>query len=170
MLTKCTTIFNVKVVKSLKVQSKISHTLGFEMAVRASYMSGDVQQLTISQLLLGRNQVQRITFLCQCGYVVSCGCETYSFSFRECWTLNAQYPIQTLPKQSRIRLKSNSCTLVSTKNVLNPRLNSFVRFTIVDRFTNSFPALKETMGEVQRISDTTRRRQSNRLVYTNRIT
>lgn len=36
MLTKSTTIFNVKVVKSLKVQSKISHTLGFEMAVRAS--------------------------------------------------------------------------------------------------------------------------------------
>ena len=57
MLTKSTTIFNVKVVKSLKVQSKISHTLGFEMTVRASNMSGDVQQLTISQLLLGRNQV-----------------------------------------------------------------------------------------------------------------
>lgn len=57
MLTKSTTIFNVKVVKSLKVQSKISHTLGFETAVRASNISGDVQQLTISQLLLGRNQV-----------------------------------------------------------------------------------------------------------------
>lgn len=57
MLTKSTTIFNVKVVKSLKEQSKISHTLGFEMAVRASNMSGDVQQLRISQLLLGRNQV-----------------------------------------------------------------------------------------------------------------
>lgn len=57
MLTKSTIIFNVEVVKSLKVQSKISHTLGFEMAVRASNMSGDVQQLTISQLLLGRNQV-----------------------------------------------------------------------------------------------------------------